>query len=169
MCIRDSGNTEQLVVGGNIQSDLGNFGVSSPYADEGVALLVGLEYREDLLDSRPDQISQTPGGGFTGVGGATLPVSGKVDVFEIYGEVQVPLVTGAQFAEELVFNAEYRNSDYSADGNGVTQDFNTDTYGFELSWVPVEDIKLRGQYQRCLLYTSPSPRDATLSRMPSSA
>ena len=26
-----------------------------------------------------------------------------------------------------------------------------------------------GQKQRCLLYTSPSPRDATLSRMPSSA
>ena len=25
------------------------------------------------------------------------------------------------------------------------------------------------QLQRCLLYTSPSPRDATLSRMPSSA
>ena len=25
------------------------------------------------------------------------------------------------------------------------------------------------QYQHCLLYTSPSPRDATLSRMPSSA
>ena len=25
------------------------------------------------------------------------------------------------------------------------------------------------EYQRCLLYTSPSPRDATLSRMPSSA
>ena len=145
-----NGNTEQLVIGGNIQSDLGNFGVSSPYAEEGVALLVGLEYREDSLDARPDQISQTPGGGFTGVGGANLPVSGTVDVFEIYGEVQVPLITGAQFAEELVFNAEYRNSDYSADGNGVSPDFNTDTYGLELSWVPVEDIKLRGQYQRAV-------------------
>ena len=28
---------------------------------------------------------------------------------------------------------------------------------------------LIGEYQICLLYTSPSPRDATLSRMPSSA
>ena len=26
-----------------------------------------------------------------------------------------------------------------------------------------------GHYEACLLYTSPSPRDATLSRMPSSA
>ena len=32
-----------------------------------------------------------------------------------------------------------------------------------------EDIKLRAYLMGCLLYTSPSPRDATLSRMPSSA
>ena len=31
------------------------------------------------------------------------------------------------------------------------------------------DITLVGEYGDCLLYTSPSPRDATLSRMPSSA
>ena len=31
------------------------------------------------------------------------------------------------------------------------------------------DKVLFGQYGGCLLYTSPSPRDATLSRMPSSA
>ena len=29
--------------------------------------------------------------------------------------------------------------------------------------------QLNGMYKGCLLYTSPSPRDATLSRMPSSA
>ena len=31
------------------------------------------------------------------------------------------------------------------------------------------DIELRVQYGGCLLYTSPSPRDGLLSRMPSSA
>ena len=31
------------------------------------------------------------------------------------------------------------------------------------------DHALGGPYASCLLYTSPSPRDATLSRMPSSA
>ena len=31
------------------------------------------------------------------------------------------------------------------------------------------DILYRGLSKNCLLYTSPSPRDATLSRMPSSA
>ena len=31
------------------------------------------------------------------------------------------------------------------------------------------DPHFRGRFESCLLYTSPSPRDATLSRMPSSA
>ena len=33
----------------------------------------------------------------------------------------------------------------------------------------VQRNKLFSHYKDCLLYTSPSPRDATLSRMPSSA
>ena len=32
-----------------------------------------------------------------------------------------------------------------------------------------KDDKINGQYKDCLLYTSPSPRDRTRSRMPSSA
>ena len=38
-------------------------------------------------------------------------------------------------------------------------------YGDLGTFFPSED----NQYKDCLLYTSPSPRDATLSRMPSSA
>ena len=34
---------------------------------------------------------------------------------------------------------------------------------------PVPSIKPLPEFKPCLLYTSPSPRDATLSRMPSSA
>ena len=34
---------------------------------------------------------------------------------------------------------------------------------------PSDIIKVDSTYYVCLLYTSPSPRDATLSRMPSSA
>ena len=35
--------------------------------------------------------------------------------------------------------------------------------------IPQKMVKLAEQHNLCLLYTSPSPRDATLSRMPSSA
>ena len=33
----------------------------------------------------------------------------------------------------------------------------------------IQSIENEGQYPSCLLYTSPSPRDRTRSRMPSSA
>ena len=142
------GETSQLVGGANIQGDLGEYGFRSPFSEEGIALLVGVEYREDRLRSTPDEISQVPGGGFTGVGGATLPVEGSVDVYEVYGELQIPLITDRPFFQELTLSGQYRYSDYSANGNGTTADFNTDAYGVSAVWVPIDDIKFRAQYQR---------------------
>ena len=40
---------------------------------------------------------------------------------------------------------------------------------FGLEALSVEDLISHSELDICLLYTSPSPRDATLSRMPSSA
>lgn len=142
------GETSQLVVGANLQADLGEYGFSSPFSDNGIGFLVGVEYREDTLDSIPDEISQVPGGGFTGVGGATLPVSGSVNVYELYSEIQVPLVTDRPFFQELTLEGSYRYSDYTADGNGVTSGFSTHAFGIEGVWAPVDDIKFRGQFQR---------------------
>ena len=43
-------------------------------------------------------------------------------------------------------------------------------FGLEHALLRVlKDFGLAGNLNNCLLYTSPSPRDATLSRMPSSA
>ena len=39
----------------------------------------------------------------------------------------------------------------------------------ELNYESDRKLNVNGSSQGCLLYTSPSPRDATLSRMPSSA
>jgi len=145
-----TGRTQQLVFGGNIQTDLGNYGVASPFADSGVGMLVGWEYRKDELDANPDQVSQRPDGGFTGVGGPTLPVEGEVKVNEFYAETQIPLVSGAPFAENLALGGAYRYSDYTTDGNNVKNDFDTDTYHVFLNWSPIEDLRLRAQFQRAV-------------------
>jgi outer membrane receptor protein involved in Fe transport len=145
-----TGMTEQIVVGGNVQTNLSEYGIQSPWSDANVGLLVGVEYREDLLEATPDQISQTPGGGFTGVGGATLPVSGSIDVTEFFGELQVPLVTDKEFFKELTVSAEYRYSDYDTSGNGVSNSFSTDAYGFSVTWAPIDDVRFRAQYQRAV-------------------
>ena len=146
-----TGSTSQTVVGGNVQTDLSEFGIASPLAEgSGVGFLVGGEYRKDTLDARPDQISQRADGGFTGVGGPTLPVAGELDVYEVFAELEVPLVTGKAFVEELVFNGQYRYSDYAVSGNGVSNSFETDTYGAQLTWAPTSDVSFRGQYQRAV-------------------
>ncbi|MEL6322885.1 MAG: TonB-dependent receptor [Pseudomonadota bacterium] len=144
------GETTQTVVGANIQADLGEYGISSPFSEEGIAFLAGVEYREDTLEQIPDEISQVPGGGFTGVGGATLPVAGTVEVSEIYAELQIPLVTGKPFFEELVLSGQYRYSDYSTDGNGTSSSFSTDAFGVQLTWAPIDDVTFRGQFQRAV-------------------
>ncbi|GGX61344.1 TonB-dependent receptor [Litorimonas cladophorae] len=146
-----TGQTDQLVFGANAQADLSNYGFVSPYAEgTGVGFLIGAEYRNDGLEARPDQISQRADGGFTGVGGPTLPVAGELDVLEIFGEIEIPLVTGMPFVEELVFNGQYRYSDYDVSGNGVSNSFSTDTYGLQLTWAPTNDLSFRGQFQRAV-------------------
>ena len=37
------------------------------------------------------------------------------------------------------------------------------------NWIPLSAMKYIAKYLDCLLYTSPSPRDLSTSRMPSSA
>ena len=141
-----SGSTTQTVFGGDVQTDLGEYGVSLPWTDAGVGLLVGLEYRKDELDFRPDQALRTGG-----LGGAIQPpVSGEVEVSEFFTEVEVPIITDAPLARELTFRGQYRYSRYEAFGNDVQNDFNTNAYGASLSWAPISDVKVRAQYQRAV-------------------
>ncbi len=145
-----NGSTSQFAYGGSIQADLGNYGWQLPWADYGVSALFGFEERTDELDSRPDEISQVPGGGFTGVGGATLAVKGEVDVTEFFTEIEVPLINGVSGIEELTLRAQYRNSSYDAEGNNTTNSFDTDAYGISLAWAPIDSLRFRAQFQRAV-------------------
>jgi outer membrane receptor protein involved in Fe transport len=145
-----NGSTSQFLYGGTLQADLGEYGVKLPTADYGISFLVGFEQRTDKLDARPDEISQVPGGGFTGVGGATLPVRGEMDVTELFTEFEVPLVSGITAIQELTFRGQYRYSDYEGEGNGVTSPFETDTWGVSLAWAPIDTLRFRAQFQRAV-------------------
>ena len=111
---------------------------------------MGFEQRKDELDARPDEISQVPGGGFTGVGGATLPVKGEVDVTEFFTEFEVPLISGMTGIQELTFRGQYRYSDYEGEGNNTTSPFETDTYGVSLAWAPIDELRFRAGFQRAV-------------------
>ncbi len=145
-----NGSTSQEIYGGSIQADLGEYGVQLPTSDYGIRFLAGFEMRTDELSSRPDEISQVPGGGFTGVGGATLPVAGEVDVMEFFTEFEVPILSGMPGAEELTFRGQYRYSDYDREGNNTATSVDTNTYGYSLTWAPIDDIRVRTQFQRAV-------------------
>jgi outer membrane receptor protein involved in Fe transport len=139
-----TGDTEQTVFGGTVEGDLTNFGIKSPMADAGMTGLVGFEYREDFLGRLSDDISKQSGGrGLTGTGGATLPIAGEIEVEELFMEVSLPLITGQPMIQELGLNAGYRYSDYTTNGNGVSNTFDADTYFAGLSWAPNDDIRFR--------------------------
>jgi outer membrane receptor protein involved in Fe transport len=145
-----NGETSQTNYGATIQADLGNYGIQVPWAEYGVSALFGYEYRKDYLRSRPDEISQIPGGGFTGVGGATLAVEGESEVNELFTEIEVPLVAGMTGIEELTFRTQFRTSMYDTAGNQTTNSFDVEAYGFSLAYAPVEQIRLRAQFQRAV-------------------
>jgi len=139
-----TGDTEQTVFGGTIEGDLTNFGIKSPMADAGMTGLVGFEYREDYLGRLSDDISKISGGqGLTGTGGATLPIAGQIEVEEVFMEMSMPLITGQPMIQELGLTAGYRYSDYTTNGNGVTNTFDADTYFAGLSWAPNDEVRFR--------------------------
>ena len=135
------GTVEQQVMSGSMFGDLGAYGLASPFASSGVGVAFGAEYRRDSLRLLPDANYQA-GDGF-GQGGPTTPVSGTTDVWEVFGEAQIPIIEGAQFAEVLAVELAYRYSDYST---GVS----TDTYKVAGEWAPIDDLRFRGSYQRAV-------------------
>ena len=96
--------------------------------------------------------------------------AGVVTVIGTSGDDLIQLVGSADFqtftvdvnGDESVFST-FNRADVSSvsvfAGNGDDTVINT----------LLNDTMISGQGGNCLLYTSPSPRDATLSRMPSSA
>ena len=136
----ESGTVRQEIINATFTGDLSENGIVLPWADSGVQFVGGFEYRKDSLDRRADDLQVR--GQVVG-GSAILPIEASVDVYEFFGELAVPIIEGAAFAEELSASLAYRFSDYSTTGS-------QSTYSAGLSWAPTSDIKIRGQYARAI-------------------
>ena len=138
------GIVSEQVASASITGKLGQYGVKTPWADDGVGINIGAEYRKEKLDLTVDQEFAT--GDLTGQGAPTLPISGNYSVREFFGELQVPLVHD-NFIYDLSFNGGYRYSDYKI-SNG--RQFNTDTYKLGVEFAPIRDIRFRASYNRAV-------------------
>lgn len=134
------GIVSEQVASAYISGSLGEYGFKSPWADEGVGVVFGAEYRKENLEFLSDIAFQT--GDLAGQGAPTLPVSGSFDVKEFFSEIKIPIAQDS-WIYDLSVTAGYRYSDYST---GV----NTDTYKFEGEFAPVPDIRFRAGYNRAV-------------------
>jgi outer membrane receptor protein involved in Fe transport len=91
----------------------------------------GVEIRQDIARGDADPISRALQF-YTGPGS---PISGKVDVFEGFGELSVPLFKGAEF------NGAVRYTDYSTSGDVMSWKVGAD-------WAPLDWLRFRGTRSR---------------------
>jgi iron complex outermembrane recepter protein len=136
-----NGQTNEQVLSAQLTGDLGQYGIKSPMANDGVGIALGAEYRRESSEFFNDLEFST--GDLAGQGGPQVDVSGAFDVMEIFGELRIPIVQDVTFFKDLSFEGGYRYSDYSLAGT-------TSTYKLALNWAPVEDIRLRAGYNRAV-------------------
>lgn len=98
-----------------------------------IAAVFGFEYRDSYAGKFIDDQQRT--GNIYGFN-AIQDAQGSVDVYELYTEIAVPLVSEAPFAHYLGLEAGYRRSNYSSVGN-------IDSYKLGGEWAPVEWLRFR--------------------------
>lgn len=142
------GYTQQIIAGFNIGSDLGTYGIKSPWATNGVGVSFGFERRAEKLKFEPDEASLS--GDLAGSGGASPPLVDGFSVKEAFGEFRLPLLEDKVFAKNLDLSGSFRRSDYSAG-------YKADTWGVGIDWAPVDMVRVRGSYQKAV--RAPTIRD----------
>lgn len=139
--LMQSGSTTQQVAQLVFTGDLGGYGMMSPWASRGVGVAIGAEYRRDELESTTDNSFATGDG--AGQGGPTIGLSGVNDVYDLFFELDIPLVEGRPFFDELGLDLAYRHSDYELGGEA-------NSWAVGLDWAPVPSIRFRGSVQKAI-------------------
>ena len=123
----------------------GDFGALFELPGGPVAFAAGGEYRRETSRFDPNQFLQQKqwyqydeGNSFDPTF-IIAPSRGKFDVWEAFGELNVPILRDVAFAETLSVGAAGRYSDYSTVGT-------TQAYQFNGIWAPIRDISFRGSY-----------------------
>ena len=139
---QQAGSVEERVLNGSLTGDLGQYGFQFPWAQSGVGIALGAEYRSEYIERTTSDADQ--GGDLFG-SGATDPGQTRAgySVTEGFGEVRIPIIQGQDLFQDLSVSAGYRYSSYSTAGA-------TSSYKYGAEWQPIEDFRLRASYQRAV-------------------
>jgi iron complex outermembrane receptor protein len=101
-----------------------------------VGAAIGVSWRRDEIDDTPDENAQLQNLWGQTTAGRT---AGSDSVREVFGEVEVPLLRGVRFAEELTLNGSARWTDYDSYGENTT-------YKLGADWRLSSQFRIRGTY-----------------------
>lgn len=109
-----------------------------------VRFAIGADYRSNEYTFTPDTQLNQPDGTSDVLGYSVLRnAGGAVDTYELFGEVLVPILKDLPFIQEFSTNLGYRFSDYSSVGA-------ISTYKADFDWKVVDNVRLRGGYNRAV-------------------
>lgn len=123
---------EQQVYQGFLSGDLG---ISSPFAEENVAVVLGAEYRVESSESIPDALSQVG----LNAGNVSPPVIGDFGVAEAFIETEIALAQNHNLIQDLRLNLSARASDYTTIGQ-------TFAWAANMQYAPNDLLRFRAQY-----------------------
>lgn len=129
---QETGNTEyeQTTFTGVMAGEL----FSLPAGEVGLAL--GAEYRSFSIDDTPGPLTQI---GDVWGSSVSQPTRGENSLTEIFGEIEVPILKGHAFAEQLDFNASARAFQYDIGGEDSI-------YKLGFNWQINPTFRLRSSY-----------------------
>jgi outer membrane receptor protein involved in Fe transport len=133
-----TGKITQFVASGFVAGDLSSF-FELPGGP--VAFSVGAEYRREKLLYDLDDLTQ---GGYAFYNAIPSFTGPAFEVKEAFAEISIPLLKDLPLFQELTLSGSARVSDYKGGAGTVW------TYGGEVTWRPIEDIRFRGSYNRAV-------------------
>ncbi|HVS75955.1 MAG TPA: TonB-dependent receptor [Steroidobacteraceae bacterium] len=135
----DSGASTEVAAHLDVTGELGRYGLTSPWAADGLAVNAGVEHRSDRLRFAPDAAELS--GDLAGYGGAAVAIDRRVSVDEAFVEARLPIAHDRPLLRDLLASAGYRYSHYSTAGAA-------NTYKFELQLAPARAVRLRYAFDR---------------------
>lgn len=132
--LQESTEFEQQIVEGALQGGLFNLPAGE------LRFAAGAAYRRSTYDYQPDEqrVRQT-----VWPNQPTGPAGGAYDVYELFGELLIPIARDLPFVRHLNTDVAYRFSDYSSVGA-------VHTYKGSLDWGVTESVRVRASYQRAI-------------------
>lgn len=124
-----------------ISGDLGQHGLKSPWAEDGLALILGVEHRQETLDVKRDETQLS----------YASNADGKISVDEIFTELEVPILADKPYAYSLSTSFGYRTSKYNVSSSTTVGDEKqTETWKAEVRYAPTPDVLFRASYNKAV-------------------